>query len=202
MLKRCEMPKLSEIVEREADKIKDILYSEKLTIVGKTIALKELGRKIAEEIYTQQFKSLDEFYESYDHDADPMQKLEGKGIRKGDMIILEDCPVAGLKDHPIDLFKDGERFPPEWDAIVDEYKQVFKNDAILHPLCIVHQRIREELAKKIPKGDNYVHATEVACRSMTSGKVAYSDWGLQLSGKTKKEIEDLIKNKACIYFIA
>lgn len=196
------MPKLSEIVEREAEKIKDILYSDKLTIVGKTIALKELGRKIAEEIYTQQFRSLDEFYEAYDQNTDPMQELEGKGIRKGDLIILEDCPVAGLKEHPIDLFKTGNRFPPEWDAIVEEYKQVFKNDAILHPLCIVHQRIREELAKKIPKGDSYMHATEVACRSMTSGKVAFSDWGLQLSGETKEEVEKLIDKKACVYFIS
>ncbi len=197
------MPKLSDIVEREAAKIKEILYSDKLTIVGKTIALKELGRKIAEEIYTEQFKSLEDFYEAYDRGGDPMQQLEGKGERKGDLIILEDCPVAGLKDHPIDLFQDEGKFPPAWDAIVEEYKQVFKNDAILHPLCIVHQRIREELAKKIPKEKGtYVHATEVACRSMTNGKVVYSEWGLQLSGETREEIEKLIDKKACIYFIA
>jgi len=196
------MTKLSEIVEREAGKIKDIIYSDKLTIVGKTIALKELGRKIAEEIYTQQFRSLEEFYEAYDRGGDPMQQLEGKGTRKGDLIILDDCPVAGLKEHPIDLFKEGEQYPPSWDAIVEEYKQVFKNDAVLHPLCIVHQRIREELAKKIPKGDSFVHATEVACRSMTTGKVAYSDWGMQLSGETKEEVEKLIDKKACIYFIS
>jgi len=196
------MTKLTDIVEREAEKIKEILYSDKLTIVGKTIALKELGRKIAEEIYTQQYHSLEEFYEAYDHGKDPMQQLEGKGTRKGDLIILEDCPVAGLKDHPIDLFKETGKFPPAWDAIVEEYKQVFKNDAILHPLCIVHQRIREELAKKIPKEKAYVHATEVACRSMATGKVVFSEWGLQLSGESREEIEKLIDKKACIYFIA
>jgi len=196
------MPKLTDIVKRDADKIKEILYSDKLTIVGKTIALKELGRKIAEEIYTQQYRSLEEFYEAYDRGSDPMQSLEGKGSRKGDLVILEDCPVAGLHDPAIELFKKGDKFPPEWDAIVEEYKQVFKNDAILHPLCIVHQRIREELAKKIPKGNTFVHATEVACRSMSTGKVVYSDWGLQLSGETKEEIEKLIDKKACIYFIA
>jgi len=196
------MPKLTDIVKRDADKIKEILYSDKLTIVGKTIALKELGRQIAEELYTEQYKSLEEFYEAYDKGKDPMQDLEGKGMRKGDLVILEDCPVAGLRDPAIDLFKQAGRFPPEWEAIVDEYKQVFKNDAILHPLCIVHQRIREELAKKIPKGKSFVHATEVACRSMSTGKVVYSDWGIQLSGETKEEIEKLIDNKACIYFIA
>jgi len=196
------MPKLSDIIRREVDKIKEILYSDKLTIVGKTIALKELGRKIAEEIYTEQYKSLDEFYAAYDKGVDPMQALEGKGFRKGDLIILDDCPVAGLKEKPMELFKDAGKFPAEWDAIVEEYKQVFKNDAILHPLCIVHQRIREELAKKIPKDKSFVHATEVACRSMGTGKVVYSDWGIQLSGETKEDIEKLIDNKACIYFIA
>jgi len=196
------MPKLTDIVRREADKIKEILYSDKLTIVGKTIALKELGRKIAEEIYTQQYNSLEEFYQAYDKTADPMQELEGSGKRKGDLIILDDCPVAGLHDPAIELFKEGGKFPPEWEAIVEEYKQVFKNDAILHPLCIVHQRIREELAKKIPKGKSFVHATEVACRSMATGKVVYSEWGMQLSGETKEDIEKLIDKKACIYFIA
>jgi len=196
------MSKLTEIVRRDSDKIKEILYSDKLTIVGKTIALKELGRKIAEELYTQQYRSLDEFYEAYDKGADPMQTLEGKGSRKGDLIILDDCPVAGLHDPAIELFKEAGKFPPEWEAIVDEYKQVFKNDAILHPLCIVHQRIREELAKKIPKGKSFVHATEVACRSMSTGKVVYSEWGLQLSGESREQIEKLIDKKACIYFIA
>jgi hypothetical protein len=196
------MPKLTDIVRREADKIKEILYSDRLTIVGKTIALKELGRKIAEEIYTQQYNSLDEFYQAYDRGADPMQALEGTGKRKGDLIILDDCPVAGLNDPAIELFKEAGKFPNEWAAIVEEYKQVFKNDAILHPLCIVHQRIREELAKKIPKGKSFVHATEVACRSMSTGKVVYSEWGMQLSGETKEDIEKLIDKKACIYFIA
>ncbi|MBI5190649.1 MAG: hypothetical protein HZA22_08225 [Nitrospirae bacterium] len=196
------MPKLTDIVKREVDKIKEILYSDKVTIVGKTIALKELGRKIAEELYTAQYNSLDEFYADYDRGADPMQALEGRGTRKGDLVILDDCPVAGLHDSAIDLFKEGGAFPPEWDAIVEEYKQVFKNEAILHPLCIVHQRIREELAKKIPKGTSYVHATEVACRSMKTGKIVMSDWGMQLSGEAKEEIEKLIDKKACIYYIA
>lgn len=196
------MPKLTDIVKREADKIKDILYSDKVTIVGKTIALKELGRKIAEEIYTQQYNSLEEFYTEYDKGTDPVQQLEGRGVRKGDLVILDDCPVAGLHDSAIELFMEGGKFPPEWDAIVEEYKQVFKNEAILHPLCIVHQRIREELAKKIPKGPSYVHATEVACRSMKTGKVVLSDWGMQLSGETKEELEKLIDRKACIYYIA
>jgi hypothetical protein len=47
-----------------------------------------------------------------------------------------------------------------------------------------------------------VHATEVACRSMSSGKVVYSEWGMQLSGETKEDIEKLVDKKACIYFIA
>jgi len=195
------MPKLSDIVKEQAGKIKEILYSEKLSIVGKTIALKELGRKIAEELYAKDYKSAEEFYSDYDASTDPMQQLEGKGTREGDLIILEDCPVAGLHECPIELFKEGGKFPPEWQAIMDEYKQVFKNDAILHPLCIVHQRIREELAKKIPKEKASVQATEVACRSMKDGKVVFSEYGLQLSGKTKEEIEKLIEGKACIYII-
>jgi len=195
------MPKLSDIVKEQAGKIKEILYSEKLSIVGKTIALKELGRKIAEELYTKDYQSAEEFYADYDASTDPMQQLEGKGVRKGDLIILDDCPVAGLKECPIKLFQEEGKYPPEWKAIMDEYKQVFKNDAILHPLCIVHQRIREELAKKIPKGKSSVQATEVACRSMLDGKIVFSEYGLQLSGETKEEIEKMIEGKACIYLI-
>jgi hypothetical protein len=195
------MPKLSDLVRERAGKIKEILYSEKLSIVGKTIALKELGRQLAEELYSKDYKTVDDFYADYDGSRDPMQVLEGKGERMGDLIILEDCPVAGLKECPINLFQEDGKYPPEWKAIMDEYKQVFKNDAILHPLCIVHQRIREELAKKIPKGKSNVQATEVACRSMIDGKIVFSDYGLQLSGKTKEEVEKLIEGKACIYII-
>ena len=56
--------------------------------------------------------------------------------------------------------------------------KTMKNEAILHPLCIVHQSFRDELAKKIPKGASFVHSIAVACRSGANGKVVFNEFGL------------------------
>lgn len=192
-------PEITRIIKEREAEIKDILSSKNISIVDKTVILRRLGREIAE-IFVRAmegYKSLDDFYAAYDINDAPLIKLEGEGERYGDIIILKNCPMSPLFED----FKEGADFPEYWKSVPDQYMTTFKNEAILHPLCIVHQRFRDELASKIPKGETVVHSIAVACRSMSSGKVVYSKFGIQLCGRTEEDIKKLIEGKACAFLV-
>jgi len=173
------------------------VFASPTSIIEKNLLLRRLARNIATQYFEKMhYSGIEEFYVSYDKGKTPIQALEGEGVRVNDIIILNKCPMSPLF---ADYQEDGQ-FPGYWNAIADEYISHFKNGAILHPLCIVHQNFRDELAGKIPKGKSFVHSIPVACRS-GSGKVVYSEFGLSIAERTKEDIERLIKGRACAFHV-
>lgn len=192
------LPILTELIKNRYKEIQDLLSRTDLDISLKTAKLRLLAREIANKIVEDtHYRSIEEFFDAYDKGLSSIIKLEGEGIRYGEIIILRECPMTPV----FELFKVGGNFPEYWQRIPDEYMTLFKNEAILHPLCIIHQRFRDELIAKIPKGESFVHSIAVACRSMSSGKIVYSQFGLQLSGSTEEDIRRIIEGRACAFLV-
>lgn len=191
-----ELTEIAKIIKKREQEIKTILSSSDNDIAGKTVLLRKLGREIAHSfVGTSAYKTLEDFFSAYDKGEAPLTKLEGEGIRHNDIIILKDCPMQPLFED----FKEGAEYPEYWKNVPEQFMTAFKNEAILHPLCIVHQKFRDELAAKIPKGMSFVHSTAVACRSMSSGKIVYSKSGMNLAGKKEEEIKKIIDGLACAF---
>ncbi len=191
------MAQLTRIVKKRGNEFRKIL-SNGVTVVEKTVILRRMARQIAAEHFDKMhYNDIDEFYREYMEGKSPITELEGEGIVHDDILILNKCPMAPLFGE----FKEDGEFPSYWSKLPQEFMSEFKNESILHPLCIVHQSFRDELAKKIPKGNSFVHSIAVACRSGANGKVVYSDFGLGLSGKTKEEIYKAIEGKACAFYV-
>ncbi len=189
---------ITRVVRERIDEIRSILESDKLTVPEKVSRLRSIAREIAHKYFDYlPYKDLEEFYNDYDRKNSPLTKLEGPGMRYGDLIILKRCPSVPL----FDFFRDKEgRFPEYWKTLPEEFMKQFQNEAILHPLCIVHQAFRDILASHIPKGTGVVHSIAVACRSGT-GKIVYSEFGLKLAGRTKRDVEKKIEGFACAFLV-
>lgn len=188
---------LTRIVKKHQDDYKAV-FSSNSSIVEKTVTLRRMARKIALGYSDRMhYNDIDQFYEEYKEGRSPISALEGEGVVHDEVLILKECPMAPLFDE----FKDNGGFPEYWKTLPQEFMNEFKNESILHPLCIVHQSFRDELAKKIPKGNSFVHSIAVACRSGANGKVVYSDFGLQMAGKAKEEINEAINGMACAFYV-
>lgn len=191
------MAQLTRIVKKRGDEFKKIL-SNGATVVEKTVTLRRMARQIAADYFDKMhYSNIDEFYREYMAGKSPIIDLEGAGEVHDDILILNKCPMAPLFGE----FKEDGEFPAYWSKLPQEFMAEFKNESILHPLCIVHQSFRDELAKKIPKGNSFVHSVAVACRSGSNGKIVYSKFGIELSGKTKEEINKVIDGKACAFYV-
>lgn len=184
------------LIRERKDEIRDILGSES-DIVEKVVMLRRLARGIAKKHFNiNNYQNLDEFYTDYESGRSPLVELEGAGFKDNNLIILKKCPAVALFED----FKIDEEFPDYWTTLPQEYMDKFKNEAILHPLCIVHQTFRDLLASQIPKGRGVVHSIGVACRS-GSGKVVYSNFGLSTSSLTKAEVDKIIDGFACAFHL-
>ncbi len=193
MSEECLFTKL---IRERKDKIKEIMESES-DIVEKVVILRRLAREIAKNYFKIiNYQNLDEFYADYESGKSALVELEGTGFREKDIIILNKCPSVPLFED----FKENGEFPDYWTKLPQQYMDTFKNEAILQPLCIVHQTFRDLLASQIPKGRGVVHSIGVACRSGT-GKVVYSDFGLSTSTVTKEEIDTAIDGFACAFHL-
>lgn len=136
------------------------------------------------------------------HEAAPtvesLEKLEGKSIKKGNIVLLKHCPmikiIQTIKEK--NFKKTGKKdFPAFYKKIIQKYTEKYPDDAaILHPFCIVHQAIREIIC-----ASKNILARQIACRD-SSGKVATSKKGLKLASLTEDEVKDMIKEYACAYF--
>ncbi len=188
---------ITAFVRENKDKIRRILEDGALDIVEKTTLLRRIGRSIAEKHGgTMHFKDLEDFEAHYDRGETPLTHLEGEGFRDGDVFILKACPMVPVFGE----FKENGIFPEFWSSTTREYTEQFKNEALLHPLCIVHQTFRDILTSKIPKGRSYVHSVTVACRSGASGEVVHSNYGMKLAGVTAEEINEKIDGWACAFY--
>ncbi|UCG77504.1 MAG: hypothetical protein JSV21_07935 [Nitrospirota bacterium] len=188
---------LTRIVKERQNEFKSVLSSNSST-VEKTVTLRRMARGIASDYFDEMhYANIEEFYNDYRAGRSAISDLEGKGVVHGDVLILNNCPMAPLFGD----FKDNGDFPGYWSELPQSFMREFKNESILHPLCIVHQSFRDELAKKIPKGNSFVHSVAVACRSGSNGKVVFSEFGLQLSGRSREEIQEAIDGKACAFYV-
>lgn len=191
-------PVLTEKVREIQEKLKEIFLREDIDIVLKTTMLRTIARQLAEELGRGiEYSSIHEFFETYERGNSPLINLEGEGVRNGEIIVLKECPMVPV----FELFKSGAGFPEYWKKIPQEYMSKFKNEAILHPLCVVHQTIRDTLASRIKKGDSVVHSVTVACRSTNSGKIVYSEFGLWMAKMEKEEVDLMIDGKACAFLV-
>lgn len=184
----------TQLVRKHKKEIKNLLGSN-INVVEKVVKLRMLARDLARNYFNIiQYNNIEEFQKDYDQERSPLVELEGPGIRYGDLIILKNCPSVPLFDD----FKENGSFPDYWTDLPKEFMDKFRNEAILHPLCIVHQTFRDLLASQIPKGKGVVHSIAVACRSGT-GKVVYSEFGMMTSGVKKDELDRLINGFACAF---
>ncbi len=160
--------------------------------------LQEMGRQIAAELGLKDYESLERFLEEHDRGRSPFDALEGKADREGTLFVLKGCPMTNLLNS---VTVDG-RLPEFYKKIVDKYLEIYKTKgAILHPFCIVHQVIRATVGEHIKINDKPVKVYQVACRSMTSGKVVYATEGTGRAGMERPEIDKKIEGKACMYLI-
>ncbi len=189
----------TKVVRERVDEIKSILESSVMNLPEKVSRLRSIAREIAHKYFEYMpYKSLDEFYNDYDRKNSPLSKLEGPGMRYGDLIILKNCPSVALFEY---FRNEDGSFPEYWKSLPEEFMKQFQNEAILHPLCIVHQAFRDILASHIPKGSGVVHSIAVACRSVSTGKIVYSNFGLRMANRTQRDVEKKIEGFACAFLV-
>lgn len=160
--------------------------------------LQEMGKSIASELELKDYEGMEWFFEEHDKGDSPFDVLEGKADREGNVLVLKDCPMTRmLKSVMID-----GKLPEFYQKIVDKYTEIYKSKgAILHPFCIVHQVIRATVGEHIKVGGKPVKVYQVACRSMTSGKVVYAKEGTDRVEMSKEDIDEKIEGKACMYLL-
>jgi len=160
--------------------------------------LQEMGKQIAAELELKDYEGMELFFEEHDKGKSPFDALEGKADREGNLLVLKECPMTKMLSA---VMVDG-KLPLFYQKIVDKYLEIYKTKgAILHPFCIVHQVIRATVGEHIKVKGKPVKVYQVACRSMTSGKIVYATEGTSRVEMEKKDIDKKIDKKACMYLI-
>lgn len=131
--------------------------------------------------------------------VETLEALEGEVIQDDDELrILKECPMVSLlglvkKETLARTGKD--ELPGFYKEIVQRYSERNPDDAaILHPLCIFHQVMRDVIGAR-----NGKLTRQVACRSGESGKVVISENGRLLANLTEDRIREKIDGYACLY---
>lgn len=122
-----------------------------------------------------------------------LRRLDGLLLRKdterGALLISTVCPFA----HFFDLLRD--------DTFLEEYERTFKSKGFIHPLCIVHQVIREELFSRIRSGPLFTHPVLLGTRDLLTGKIAFSKKELSFFNIPEDSFKELLNNYACIFTV-
>jgi len=160
--------------------------------------LQQKAKEIADELGLEDLEDMGWLFNELDEGKSPFNKLEGDTERDGNIVVLKQCPMTRLLK---EVSVDG-KLPDYYQAIVEKYIQIYKNKgAILHPFCIVHQVIRAHVGEHIKVGGKMLSVYQVACRSMTSGKIVYANEGLSKVDMTKEEVDAKLEGKACMYLL-
>jgi ASC-1-like (ASCH) protein len=160
--------------------------------------LQEMGKQITAELELKDYEKLEWFLDEHDHGNSPFDSLEGKADREGSLFVLKDCPMTKL----LNAVMVNGKLPEFYQKIVDKYLEIYKTKgAILHPFCIVHQVIRATVGEHIKINGKPLKVYQVACRSMSSGKIVYATEGTSRVEMEKPEIDKKIDKKACMYLI-
>lgn len=188
------------LIEKKLTKqwAEEVINEESNLILAIIHDLQEKGKSIAEELGIKEYEGMERLFEEHDKGNDPFDKLEGKADRDGNVMILKNCPMSKLLN---DMMVDG-KLPQFYQRIVDKYKEIYKTKgAILHPFCIVHQVIRATVGEHIKVGGKKLKVYQIACRSMSSGKVVYATEGMNRVEMDKDEVDRKIESKACMYLL-
>jgi GTPase Era involved in 16S rRNA processing len=127
-----------------------------------------------------------------------LEELEGESFPDANVTILKKCPMepvlAVIKKEQ--LAQTGrEELPGFYQVIVNKFIEEQPDDAaVLHPLCIVHQAMRDIVGSQ--KGSL---TRQVACRSAASGAVVFSKNGLASANLTAARAREKINGYACMY---
>ena len=127
-----------------------------------------------------------------------LEELEGEAAEEGAIRILKKCPMEPLLDI---LRKENQaatgrkELPAFYQSIVERFiEQNPGEGAQLHPLCIVHQAMRDVI------GSHHGRLTrQIACRSSSTRKVVFSKNGLSLAGLTEGQAREKVNHYACMY---
>ncbi|MFQ6118530.1 MAG: hypothetical protein ACE5KE_01445 [Methanosarcinales archaeon] len=103
----------------------------------------------------------------------------------------------------------GEKLPEYFNKVVEEYIRLNPDDAaIIHPLCIAHQRIRELIISNLKIGETHpLNFYQLSCRSTLrqggTGKNVYSERGLKKTGMSREDVDPFLtpEDNACIYYL-
>ncbi|MFN3739878.1 MAG: hypothetical protein ACK4TF_04300 [Thermodesulfovibrionales bacterium] len=87
------------------------------------------------------------------------------------------------------------------ETFLNEYIKVFKNEGIIHPFCIIHQIIREELLARISKGPLLTHPILIGTRNMLTGSLAVSKNNLSLLNISGEDFKRILNGYACAFLI-
>ncbi len=191
-----EVPLLARLVRDVEDRVRKTLESG-ADVVEKTIMLRKLAREIAKERADAiNYRGIEEFKRDYELGRSPLIELEGPGIMYNDIVVLKRCTMASVME---DFMVDG-RFPEHWSRLPSEYMKKFEKEAILHPLCILHQTFRDQLVSNIPKAEGVAHSLVIACRS-EAGRIVYSRLGLSVAKISREKVEALVEGLACAFYV-
>lgn len=122
-----------------------------------------------------------------------LKRLDGRLFEKihegKSLLISTTCPFAPF----FDSVKEG--------AFLEEFERAFKKEGIIHPLCIVHQIIREELLSRIRSGPFFIHPVLLGTRNILTGATAFSKKELDLLHLKEDSFSELLDNHACVFMV-
>ncbi len=146
----------------------------------KLLGVQSTGEEIAQELGRS------------DDPLDQLARLElGKGNYEisdgpqgGRLVRLKNCPFQKMTSE-IGPWSENAKL------MVTRFNASPRGGAALHPVCIAHLSIRDAYG-----------ATNLGCRSMTSGKIAVSVQALlDTAGVTDQEVRQRLEGNACLYWL-
>ncbi len=106
------------------------------------------------------------------------------GPRGGRLVRLKSCPFQAMVNQ-VGPWSENAKL------MVTHFNASPRGGAALHPICIAHLSIRDAYG-----------ATNLGCRSMTSGKMAISVQALlDTAGVTEQEVRERLEGNACLYWL-
>jgi len=176
----------------------EIIREDKRLISAIIYDLQEMGKEIAGELGIRDYESFEAFINDHMAGKSPFDALEGKAECEENLFVLNHCPMTKLLES---VMVDG-KLPDFFQRIVDKYIEIHKGKgAILHPFCIVHQVIRATVGDHIKVKGKPLKVYQVACRSMSSGKVVFATEGTTRIELDQEAIKEKIEGKACMYIL-
>lgn len=115
-----------------------------------------------------------------------MELAPGK-LAGDQFVILKQCP---FKEFTAEI----SEWSPEAKKLVANYNRHLTKGggSALHPLCIVHHGVREDMPDPV---------VNIACRSTGTDTIAISEANMRLVGLEHQEAVEMIAGRACLYCI-